>query len=782
MANSSSFECSLSITNSLTGALYLLPLAPPTKGQWLTPPPASIAPGDCIACVLEPAEGATGCIGQLQFSVTAGGTTPDITLQFSCEKDHGNQVAFNYVDPQFAVLFTTPAPGTTPPALNTVSQQHPLAVDFVITYKITRVVNQGGCPLVLEDGSTFGPGATLWTPTLDVGDTGYSNYPAMFPVSQAGSTPFLTLTLNLDTDAAVMLTGSGSATDPTNPTNILSTTAGLPSTPGTYDIALSVVQGSQAGYFNGGIFWTLWTRDPKADHKSLPIPQPPIETPLELFLTYDEPGAMWNQGGVWVKTLRDVFGDMAEQKLPTQSVPQSVAIAAVVNSCFTGFSGKYLHYYGTDQLYSGNAINLALYYGMAGSYAQPSVGGNTDCVSQAGLCQSFLGALGIATVTLETGGFGFSSKGALVGRTTTNNPLYYSPASSWSGYPNHQPVCDEMDTGRSHFAIHFFLAWGWNQGNGQILDATVGPYAGTQDLPTYLALVQDKVGPYGLPLVPGVRPATPQSPVTASSVICDGVLIQSVGSSIPSGGLLDDTPPRGASGASPTVAVPRRVHLRWNTALVQAAHGATLSVSHSSLRHGHGVAQHTCLLSDAAGQRNMRVTVTLHSGHPDQAPAHYRQLLRERFDRRGLAPQPVPDLKVSHSAQAMAGHEEIVIEHHNVVLHLLGSPGLAQPFLARLLAQMDGHLVTDYPLPEAPTYRWSTTALRVGECMTVSSDAHLSGVVHHENPSCLRLVSRSAHQMQFKALRAGAAEIILSALDPDHLVTQDHRWTLSIAP
>lgn len=220
---------------------------------------------------------------------------------------------------------------------------------------------------------------------------------------------------------------------------------------------------------------------------------------VELYWPLGPACAMWTgeggPGGVWVRTLRDIFRALALANNP------SVATSpwgAITKNCFQSSpinspNGPKFYQEMAAQYGGGtNVFNLVGYYTAAKD-------NYVNCADQAGFVQVCLGAIGVGSQTLALEPVGFLNTTYLVGNPylQCNNPNYwevYGTTAAALTAPNQLPgaLASTPPYGRLWWQDHVVvqLVATPTQPLTPVLDATLGPYVASS-FSQYLTLAID---------------------------------------------------------------------------------------------------------------------------------------------------------------------------------------------------------------------------------------------------------------------------------------------------
>lgn len=215
----------------------------------------------------------------------------------------------------------------------------------------------------------------------------------------------------------------------------------------------------------GSLQWFLSTT--QTPNSSLTGTTPFLETFLELFWIYNEPGPMYTKG-VWIEVLRLLSsigpGLNSEQEW----------IQRIVNYCHAGNDRLYDSAAGASHFglgYFGGAFQLKKFL----SSAEPLC----NCYDQAGAVQTLLGAIGLPVTWLRLQPFGFLAPGRLIGRGYLNNPFFLKN-------PPHSELVPTNSNQRSGFGSHAFCLHTESPMTSFILDSCFGPQPGLLSPSDYL--------------------------------------------------------------------------------------------------------------------------------------------------------------------------------------------------------------------------------------------------------------------------------------------------------
>jgi len=226
---------------------------------------------------------------------------------------------------------------------------------------------------------------------------------------------------------------------------------------------------------------------------------------LEIYWLQNTPGPMWS-GGIWVRTLRDIFQALAQVGAQNPSVVTNPA-ATITTNCFMGSSinspfGKKVYQENASKFTEGTTYKLGAYYNA------PAGAQTVNCTDQAGFLQVCLGAVGIPSSELHLQPFGFVNNTHVVGNPTLlcNSPDWYVYGNTAAALvpagqePPEAPNTDDIppkvpNYPRIWWQDHWVVlqcAYPPPEGVAEVavLDATLGPYV-VAGLMSYIAAAID---------------------------------------------------------------------------------------------------------------------------------------------------------------------------------------------------------------------------------------------------------------------------------------------------
>jgi hypothetical protein len=430
------------------------PTSPGTGG----PPPSQIAWNSSWTGTLQNSEspGATGSFAYLYTAPSGAVTTFQFT--FGCPDSGSNTAAVtagtttpdggtHFIDYSYALPFTTTA-GSGNQLFCKIASGNPVTVEFYLSPRIvsvaaapgtspTAVLNWDGAPV-----ATSSP-TPIWTPTLNYDDgSGGSTNPLVFPQTISsgfvpkGQSHCFWLRAMVMSDLATVDQGnvvlSAPMTEVITGQTITFESAQTTSPPSLSPTAIDLYAVAPSSFQGLACISTIMSGDPvtgsnpstagswylQGKQGKIAVGRPL----LEIYWLLNPPGPMWS-GGVWVRTLRDIFKALAGAKNP--SVATSPA-ATITSNCFTGSTinspngGKVYEENGSAAFCQSSKYNLWAYYNA------PS-GQTVNCEDQAGFLQVCLGAVGIQSTLLHLQPFGFVNNTVVVGNPTLlcNSPDWY---------------------------------------------------------------------------------------------------------------------------------------------------------------------------------------------------------------------------------------------------------------------------------------------------------------------------------------------------------------------
>lgn len=763
------YSCNVTIVSDLTVPLYRTQTLI-EKGVWENSagPPSQIGQGETVSFSMLPStDQPNGCGASVVFATAQSDGGQTFTLTFYCDKNHKTKVSFDYTGFENAVLFDAGAG-----QLNSVDgNSRPLNVTFTLTYKINQIVNRSPYPLALASNTTCGDGTLVWAPGLNVDDDGYSLYPMLLvgPSAKGPALSWMEVTVTLDGTLKGDQYLIGAYVDENgNSQTLMYSTDACTNTPGQHQIVIKGAPTDTASHINQTVTWTFWTG---SGGKAKSTEGDPLQTRLEMFVVFAPPDVMWNQTGVWARTIRDIFLDMPRQQIDPIGVDRPTAMNAITQSCFSGFNDQYIHTYGVNHLGSysddkGNpAIDLALYY--SGAYgADPNRMGVTNCVGQTMLVQAMFGAIGLDSsvgVTVEP--WGFSATAELVGRVLTNNPFYYK-----GGGSTDYAIVDPDNPGRTRFSSHVFVLVGADE---MVIDACVGPQLATLGLRDYLAAAQDSQGPYnegnGLSGPAGVDDAVryPGDGLTVKAVI--GTPSLSAAS---------------VSGERFAVKVDEQViDADWPSVLCSAASNAKLDCQPGAIAPGPDCCFLNFTLSGDSAGVGLGGSVFLEMGGAQAAGQRFAAQRQARFLQQLDQVQNI-DAGLGDNCIGVAADDLgcVVWQYYNAVVYLDGPQSDVIAFLQQLQDQLQHCLTAIDNLngPDLSALALSAGSCQVGDSVSITADQGLSQVVLNTDFDSLRMSNRNDAAIVFTALAAGSVQIEIGSSDPQRLTSSLRAFDLTI--
>jgi hypothetical protein len=346
----------------------------------------------------------------------------------------------------FAVPYQTWVGDATEPTYCAVASGSPVKVEYYLYPRILSVAAQPASysTAVLNwDGQLVDASENLWTPGPSYNDgNGGSSNPLVFPQQISGApNQSLWLRAMVMGDLTTVFQGDQVTLNVTmtevvsqQPIMFESNVIHIPKPLTVTPIAVDLFVKNPAG-FDG--LASISTMNPGAVNDWVMHTDTVVGSPqLEIYWLCEQPAPMWAaEGGVWVRTLRDVVMSPIPQKYPyvtsTMTSVQKLAYRIATN-CLIGSplnsppGGGKIYREAGAQYYNDGDYNLWGYY-------NNSPGGGTtngmyvNCQDQAGFLQVCLGAVGIVSELLHLNTVGFLNPTFLVGNPALNcnSPDWY---------------------------------------------------------------------------------------------------------------------------------------------------------------------------------------------------------------------------------------------------------------------------------------------------------------------------------------------------------------------